>query len=288
MPRVSVIVPACNASRFLPAALDSVLRQTFGDWECVVVDDASADGGATLDVAAAWMARDDRFHRVQRETNGGIGAARNSGAAATSGDLLCFLDSDDVLADDAIAALVAAMDAEDHYECVHGCHWLIDEWGFPCDGKRRRVGNRQIQGWRNGVYPTTFEMLVYFAGVMPNPGAAIVRRSAFEAIGGFDEAFRHGYEDHHFWLQLAARHRLLYVPAAVLAYRLDETSAARNAGYVAQGKALFLERLQAMCEARLGQIDALYGDQAAEARYMLSLGTRAHSMAHYETPAPIP
>jgi len=88
----SVVVPTYNAEAHVRHTLDSVLAQTFADWECVCVDDGSTDGsGAILD---EYAAKDPRF-RVIHQKNGGEGAARNAGLDAASGEMVAFLDSDD-------------------------------------------------------------------------------------------------------------------------------------------------------------------------------------------------
>jgi len=95
MPKFSVIIPVYNAERYLREALDSVLAQTYADWECVCVDDGSTDGsGAILD---EYAVRDARF-RVIHQSNAGVATARNVGLAAAGGEWIGWLDADDVYA----------------------------------------------------------------------------------------------------------------------------------------------------------------------------------------------
>ncbi len=94
MPRFSVILPAYNVAEFLPAALDSVLAQTCPDWECLCVDDGSADD--TPGIARSYAARDPRV-RVLTQSHGGVSRARNLALDHASGEWLCFLDGDDLL-----------------------------------------------------------------------------------------------------------------------------------------------------------------------------------------------
>ena len=90
--KISVVIPVYNAERHVRQTLESVLAQTFGDWECICVDDGSTDGsGAILD---EYAANDSRF-RVIHQKNGGEGSARNAGMDVAQGDLIAFLDSDD-------------------------------------------------------------------------------------------------------------------------------------------------------------------------------------------------
>src|SRR2546429_177559 len=96
MTLVSIIIPVFNAERYLPATLASVRQQTFSDWECIMVDDGSTDG--SYDLACRLAAEDERV-RVIRKENGGVGSARNAGAAERSSDcrLVPFLDAGDLL-----------------------------------------------------------------------------------------------------------------------------------------------------------------------------------------------
>lgn len=105
-PRVSVIVPAYNLETLLPRCLDSLLAQTFARWECVVVDDGSADG--TGAVADAYAAKDPRFVVIHQQ-NGGVSAARNAGIEAARAPDLLFLDGDDALEPFALEWLAARL-----------------------------------------------------------------------------------------------------------------------------------------------------------------------------------
>lgn len=104
-PTVSVIVPIYNVERYLGECLDSVLDQSFADFEVVVVDDGSPDGSRAI--AERYAAADRRVRVVARE-NGGLGAARNTGIRHARGEFLTFLDSDDVLPPSALGAMVAS------------------------------------------------------------------------------------------------------------------------------------------------------------------------------------
>ena len=94
MPRISVIIPVFNVEAFLPRCLDSLLAQSFTDWEAICVDDGSTDGsGAILD---DYAARDPRF-RVIHKANGGVSAARNTALPLLGGEYTLLMDSDDFL-----------------------------------------------------------------------------------------------------------------------------------------------------------------------------------------------
>jgi glycosyltransferase involved in cell wall biosynthesis len=107
-PLLGVVVPVYNVERFLPACLDSLLNQSYRDLDVVIVDDGSPD--ASGEIADRYAARDKRV-RVVHTDNHGLGAARNEGLRHVRGDLLAFLDSDDVLPPDAYATMRSTLKA---------------------------------------------------------------------------------------------------------------------------------------------------------------------------------
>ena len=107
MPRISVVVPVYNVEEYLRECLDSIARQTFADFEVVMVDDGSTDGSAAI--AREYVERDGRF-RLLSQLNAGLGAARNAGIDDATGEFLAFVDSDDLIAHDAFERLLGALD----------------------------------------------------------------------------------------------------------------------------------------------------------------------------------
>ena len=99
MPAISVIIPVYRVERYLDACVSSVLAQTFGDFEIILVDDGSPDGCPAL--CDAWARKDPRIRVIHRE-NGGLSAARNTGIEAAKGQFLTFVDSDDLLEPDTL------------------------------------------------------------------------------------------------------------------------------------------------------------------------------------------
>lgn len=93
-PKVSIIVPCYNQAQFLDEALQSVLDQTYTNWECIIVNDGSPDH--TEEVAQKWAAKEARFVYLKKE-NGGVSSARNAGIEKAKGDFIQFLDSDDCI-----------------------------------------------------------------------------------------------------------------------------------------------------------------------------------------------
>ena len=92
--KISIIVPCYNQAQYLPEALQSVLNQTYENWECIIVNDGSPDN--TKEVAQEWVKKDSRFIYLYKE-NGGLSSARNAGLDLAMGDYIQFLDADDCL-----------------------------------------------------------------------------------------------------------------------------------------------------------------------------------------------
>ena len=94
MPLISVIVPCYNQAQYLDECLQSVLDQTYTDWECIIVNDGSPDH--TEEIAKKWVEKDARFKYLYKE-NGGLSSARNAGIEIAKGEWIQFLDCDDIL-----------------------------------------------------------------------------------------------------------------------------------------------------------------------------------------------
>ena len=106
----SIIIPVYNVEKYLRECLESVLCQTYEDWETICINDGSTDGSATI--LEEYAAKDSRF-KVISQSNGGLSVARNSGLEAASGDYVLFLDSDDYLEKDALSVIAESLSNED-------------------------------------------------------------------------------------------------------------------------------------------------------------------------------
>ena len=104
-PPISVVIPAFNAGAFLPAAVQSVLNQSYGSFELLIIDDASSD--VTPRIAQAFAARDARVHYYRNPANLGVARSRNRGVALAQHSWIAFLDSDDRWRQDKLARQVA-------------------------------------------------------------------------------------------------------------------------------------------------------------------------------------
>lgn len=104
---VSVILPVFNAERFLPQCLDSILRQTYQEWELIAVDDGSKD--RSLEILKSYEKRDDRIHIISKK-NEGVSIARNVALSQVRGEYIYFVDSDDIVMQDALSILIRTLE----------------------------------------------------------------------------------------------------------------------------------------------------------------------------------
>jgi glycosyltransferase involved in cell wall biosynthesis len=195
--RISVVVPAYNYAHFLPAALDSVLAQTYREWECIIVDDGSTDDTAA--VADAYVRRDPRFRYIH-QANRGLAGARNTGVRNASGDAIQFLDADDRLLPPKLERHAAYLAAHPECDIVYGDVWFFrsetpDVLTPSLHGKLTRSILRRVHG-----NAEAFRILEHY-NIMPVP-AAIVRRRVFERATFDEEA--NAVEDYGFWIRCAA------------------------------------------------------------------------------------
>lgn len=124
--RFSVIVPVYNVEKYLRECLDSVLNQSYPDWEAICVNDGSTDGSAAI---LEEYAQKEARVKVVSQPNGGLSAARNTGLKAASGEYVLFLDSDDWLEPQALEVLASKLDGEDML-CFSGRRYFEDERAY--------------------------------------------------------------------------------------------------------------------------------------------------------------
>ena len=223
MPSISIIMPAYNCERFLPATLDSLLSQTVADWECVIVDDGSKDGTAI--VAEAYANQDARI-RLFRQPNGGPSAARNHGFRERhpSSKYVTFMDSDDVYLPDSLSILRTELENNPQSIGAHGLADFIDEDGRPfkpgeyADRGRQRLGfnGKRLVQW-NLSLPTCFDILMNGNVLFP-PGLILTRKEFYEKAGPFDETFR-AAEDWDMLIRLSRFGDFQFINRVILLYR---------------------------------------------------------------------
>ncbi len=205
-PLVSVLIPCYNAAPWLAATLESALGQTWRRREIIVVDDGSRD--ASLAIARGFA---DRGVVVHAQPNRGAAAARNTALGLARGDLIQFLDADDLLAPDKLAHQVAALATADPATLAAG------SWGrFQGDPASAVFNAEAVYQARTGI---EFLQLHYETGSMMQPGAWLASRPLLDRAGPWDESLSLNDDGEYFSRVMLAARRLLFVPAARVYYR---------------------------------------------------------------------
>lgn len=210
MPRISVIIPAYNCDRTIAQTVNSVLTQTFGDLELIVIDDGSQD--KTLEILSNIS---DPRVQVFSYPNAGVSATRNRGIAKATGDFIAFLDSDDLWTPDKLETQLEALQNDPDAAVAYSWTDYIDE-----NGQFLRSGTHvTATGW---VYD---KLLVQ--NFLENGSSALIRQDALDRVGGFDESL-FGPEDWDLYLRLAANDRFVAIPRVQILYRISTQSVSTN------------------------------------------------------------
>ena len=200
-PQISVIVPCYNQAQFLPEALNSIVKQTYDRWECIIVNDGSPDN--TEEVALQWCEADNRIIYFKKE-NGGLSSARNAGIKVAKGKYILPLDADDYIGSEYLELAMNAFGNDDSLDLVYckaqkfgfvNCIWDLPAYSY----KGLLLDN------------------IIFC-------SSIYKRSITAGIS-YDESLKHGLEDWDFWLQILNPASKVYqIPSIQFCYRIKELS----------------------------------------------------------------
>ena len=224
--KVSVVIPTYDRGRVVGEAIDSALAQSHRHLEVIVVDDGSTD-----DTAARVGRRRHRRVRYLRRPHAGVSSARNAGIAAATGDLVAFLDSDDLWKPDKLEAEVAALAG---YPSTGGVFSDLEKHEgatfVPSFMRRTRVFSRRLaeRAYPDGLLLSSRALYLCLLQEVPIKTPALtVRRSALARVGGFDERWTSS-EDREFLLRFARRESLLYLDRPLAVIRVSTDSLRRD------------------------------------------------------------
>jgi len=228
-PLVSVIIPAYNSERYIGDALESVLKQTYSNWEVIVVDDGSKDG--TADVVKKYAARESRIQYVFQE-NQRMAAARNKGIAMAKGKYIAFLDNDDLFRSEKLSTQVAYMGS--HPECGVSYGRILHFFDGAPEVLYQNPNEKPIDGdafrsllWRNSI----------------NVLQVLVRKELFDHWGAFQGKWP-ACDEQYVWVNLA-RHdtQFHFIDTVVGLYREHRSSDSRRNGHIFDTAESFLKML---------------------------------------------
>lgn len=213
-------MPAYNAAKTIQESIDSILKQTYPEWELIIVNDCSTD--KTTEIVESYIQNDHRIKLIPHERNLGLSAARNTGAKHASGNYIAFLDSDDLWFPDKLKEQILYHQKHPEILISH-----TDLNSFNENGILKRpwnsfmTGNRVKQG---NLLPTLYYKNVI--GVL----TVMMTRQLFEEMKGFDVSLW-TFEDQDLWIRIAEKgKRFGYVNKVLASYRISPNSLSRTLG----------------------------------------------------------
>ncbi len=203
-PRISVIVPCYNQGQYLDECLQSVLEQTYQNWECIIVNDGSPDN--TEEIALQWTVKDSRFQYLKKE-NGGPSSARNAGIKVAKGEWILPLDGDDKI--DKQYLELAEKKFDKGYTVIY------------CNAEKFGVINEFWKLPQFSLSELAYHNIIFCS--------AFFKKSDWSMANGYDSNLIHGLEDWDFWISILKNNGKVYKISEVLFYyRVQNSSRTSN------------------------------------------------------------
>ncbi|MEP3836603.1 MAG: glycosyltransferase [Algibacter sp.] len=203
---ISIIIPCFNQSIWLAETLESVYKQTYVHWECLIVNDGSTD--KTEEVAKNWAVKDDRFIYIT-QPNLGVSVARNTGITLSKGSIVLCLDADDLISKDYIQLAIAAFLQNPSLSLVYS--------------EAEKFGEKRGK-W---ILPEYSLQRMAESNIIFN--AAFFKKEDWKRVGGYDEKMKEGLEDWEFWIHILKNGAKVYqIPKVCFFYRINNQSRNRS------------------------------------------------------------
>lgn len=202
---ISIVVPCYNQGQYLSECLQSVLKQTYLNWECIIVNDGSHDN--TEKISLEWCEKDNRFKYLKKE-NGGLSSARNAGIEMAKGEWILPLDADDYISYNYLE------EAEKHFsdKNIKIIYCLAEKFGLEKGIWDLPDFSIQQLAYKNIIFCT-----------------ALFKKNDWKSVGGYDERMVGGLEDWEFWINLIKKGGAVYrIPIICFYYRVKENSMVKD------------------------------------------------------------
>jgi glycosyltransferase involved in cell wall biosynthesis len=229
MATVDVIIPSFNSARYLPAAIESVISQTFDDWQILLVDDGSTD--TTAEVVAPFLDRLGSKIKYIKQDNRGVSAARNTAILASTAEFLALLDADDVWLPCRLSESLRVLLERPQAGLSYGLLTHMDSEG--------RLGS-SWEGNRNHAEGHIAPYIYMRSVELPSP-TITVRRKCISEVGVFDESLRIT-EDRDLWLRIAQRYEVAFVPKILALYRSSPGSLTTDPKLMLEAQLKFIRK----------------------------------------------
>ena len=274
MPVVSVVTCFLNAQPFITEAIESVLAQSFGDWELLLIDDGSTDG--STEVAQRFAREQARISYFDHDghVNRGKATSRNLGIRKAVGDYIVFLDADDVLLVDKIGHQVQLLESYCDVDVVYGRTLYWNSWNDPAArDKMSRLGCPAGTRVRPPRLLTTF---LNNSGIVPCLCSPMMRRSVLDRVGGFDESIQHLFEDQVLMAKICLEATVLVDDFCGEKYRQHDSSTSHVAARTGTYHPWKLNESEQRYTQWLTEYIADSGIDDADLRHALSRAARAY------------
>jgi glycosyltransferase involved in cell wall biosynthesis len=207
MQNISVIIPVYNRELLLSEAIESALSQTYKNFEIIIIDDGSTDG--SRDIIQSYHQRYPAIIKTARISNSGPAAARNYGASLAAGDLLSFLDSDDIWSPNKLELQAKTMERSPQFVLIYAFYKHFFENG-------QRENNNELVRTKEAPQGNILSKLLMSCFI--STITVLLKKNIFLEMGGFNELIHIG-EDYDLWLRIANKHQIGCVPEVLAWYR---------------------------------------------------------------------
>ena len=212
-PKVSVLIATFNREHFIVETIESVKKQTFTDWEMIIVDDASTDN--TERVVKDFIGGDSRIKYFKNKINLGISKSRNRGLSFATGTYVAPLDSDDIWLDEnKLAKQVEFLDANPDYALIGGGIMYIDKDSKP------------IRKTLYPIYDSVIRNIILQYNPFPH-STVMFRRSVALEVGSYGEEYK-TCEDYDLWMKIGMKYKFTNMPKVLAGYRVHGGNITRN------------------------------------------------------------
>ncbi len=225
MPKVSVVIPAYNSIAYLPEAIESVFKQTFTDFEVLIIDDGSSD----QTVEWASQITDSRVKLISQK-NQGVSGARNTGIAHAQGEYVALLDADDIWEPTKLEKQVLRLEGNPKVG-------LVDTWAVLADEQGKPTGKVFGSSKEDDVW----KRLVEFKTVCCCGSTSLIRRSCFETVGVFERDL-HLLEDLDMFIRIAEHYSFAVVKEPLTRYREHPNNTSKNCQGVLEAFRTIIEK----------------------------------------------
>jgi glycosyltransferase involved in cell wall biosynthesis len=209
---VSIIIPTYNTGRFLYEAIESVIGQSYNEWELIIIDD-----GSDIDIKEDLIPylKDERIKYIKKE-NSGVCDTRNLGAKMANGNFLCFLDADDIYLKDNLKEKVKYLKDNPEIPLIHANVEVVDKNSKPTGIYYKGLGGYVLD-----------DLLLWQTTVIPAPSSIMIRKTVFYEIGEWDINFSTA-ADQDFFFRICAKYKIGHINNVLTKYRLLDDSMSRN------------------------------------------------------------